>query len=157
MWHLGEEVGSQAVLGVVGQLDGLLIVLEAEQRHCRAEGLLAEDLHVYGRVGQHCGRVEVSLQVIRTRDQPDFLVLEAAHHRTRVNIPLLCLSDKCTICILFNHDSPATEMLEYSACADTHLVVWLWQVWLLAPNGHCGTLGDCIIHMPLHLGRTAKP
>ena len=51
------EVGSQAVGGVVGRRDDLVLVVEGDDRGDRPEGLLAVDLHVAGDAGQH-GRCE---------------------------------------------------------------------------------------------------
>ena len=47
----------QDSLGVVGHVDRLLLGLELDERHERAEGLLRERQHVPRHVGQH-GRFE---------------------------------------------------------------------------------------------------
>src|SRR3546814_3819379 len=69
----GVEVGGEAELGVVGERDGLLLGLEAEQRRDRAEGFLAGHLHLRGHVGQHGRLVE----------GPATLVAGAAEHHLR--------------------------------------------------------------------------
>src|SRR3546814_10254316 len=58
---------------VVGERDGLLLGLEAEQRRDRAEGFLAGHLHLRGHVGQHGRLVE----------GPATLVAGAAEHHLR--------------------------------------------------------------------------
>mmetsp|Transcript_1496 Transcript_1496/g.4433 ORF Transcript_1496/g.4433 Transcript_1496/m.4433 type:complete len:380 (+) Transcript_1496:668-1807(+) len=57
----GVEVGGEAVLGVVGHRHRLLLRLELDHRHRRAESLLAEDLHVGFDVSEHGGLVEIAL------------------------------------------------------------------------------------------------
>ena len=64
--HLGVEVGRQAVLCVVRHLDRLLIVLELEEGHGGAEGLLPIDLHAGRCIPHHRGLEKVAL-VIRSR------------------------------------------------------------------------------------------
>src|SRR5579884_2860590 len=49
----GEDVGDEAVLGVIRGGDRLVLVVEALHRGDRAEDLLAEKVGVLGHVGQH--------------------------------------------------------------------------------------------------------
>ena len=44
MSHPGEEVCSQTINGVIGQLDGFLIMFELEQGHSRAKCFFLVDL-----------------------------------------------------------------------------------------------------------------
>src|SRR5215475_8538343 len=44
------EIGGEAELGVVGEADGVLLGLEAEERRHRPEGLLARYLHLWRHV-----------------------------------------------------------------------------------------------------------
>ncbi len=57
----GPDVGVQPVAGVVGQPDRLLLVVEGDHREDGTEGLLPEDVHLRGHVGQHRGLVEGAL------------------------------------------------------------------------------------------------
>ena len=54
------DVGDEAVLGVVGRGDRLVLVGEALDRRHRPEDLLVEQLGVVGDVGEHGGVVEVA-------------------------------------------------------------------------------------------------
>src|SRR6478735_3981059 len=49
---LGEEIGGESEGRVVGDADGFLLAAEAEQRRDRAEGLLAGELHLGGRIAE---------------------------------------------------------------------------------------------------------
>ena len=51
----GEHVGGEAEFGIVGELHGLVVGVETEQRRQRAEGLLACDFHLRIDVGDHGG------------------------------------------------------------------------------------------------------
>src|ERR1700761_1981258 len=55
----GEDVGDQAIFGVVGGRDRLLLLGEAEHRGDRAEDLLLPELGVLRDAGEHGGLEEV--------------------------------------------------------------------------------------------------
>ncbi|MNO55579.1 hypothetical protein D3C76_460720 [compost metagenome] len=62
---LGPDVGGQAVLGVVGQLQRLGLVLERDQAHHRAEDFFLGDAHAVVHVGEHGRLDELPLGQVR--------------------------------------------------------------------------------------------
>src|SRR5690348_3687265 len=71
----GVEVRAQAELGVVREPDHLRVVLEAEERRDRAEGLLARDLHAGLHPGEERGLEEAPAQRVAMPAEHDLRAL----------------------------------------------------------------------------------
>ena len=70
---LGVVIGRQPVDGAVGNLERLIVGLEAEERRHGTEGLFRSNAHFPGHAGQHCWRDELAAKRMR----------RAAHGRDR--------------------------------------------------------------------------
>lgn len=67
---LGEEVRGEAILGVVGHAQSVLIRLEAGERHYGGELLFPVALHVLRHPGEHGGREEIAARAVSVELEP---------------------------------------------------------------------------------------